>query len=72
MTTVTQMRKALLSCASQASQAEPSDIDARARSFIARLAGSMVSLGETALERALDQLLGIGAGPGATTTPSKE
>ncbi|MFZ3286215.1 MAG: hypothetical protein WA191_05150 [Telluria sp.] len=66
------MRKALLACASQASQSDPAYIEARLRSFIARLAGSMVALGETEIERALDQLLDIGAGPGATTTPSKE
>lgn len=70
MTTLTKLRKAMLACAADATRTNPTDIDARARSFTARLSGSMASLGETELERALDQLLGIGAAQ-AVTTPTR-
>ena len=57
MTTAAQLRAAIFSAAENALTTEPADLDARARSFIARLSGSMQHLQERELDRAVWSIL---------------
>lgn len=52
-----QIRHAILRCADEAACAEPTDTDARLHSFMAKLSGSMESLGQRDLDTALWDLL---------------
>lgn len=62
MATAKVLRCLILSCAAEAAAADPTNIDRRARNFIARLSGAMEFHKEHELEQALwEQLLGQGA-----------
>lgn len=52
-----QLRHAILRCADEATRAEPNDTDARLHSFMAKLSGSMESIGQRDLDTALWDLL---------------
>lgn len=65
MATVTAIRNAILECAQAATQAEPSNVEARLHSFIARLSGSMDFHGEHELDTALWKLFETPTAPGA-------
>jgi hypothetical protein len=58
MTTARQLRQALLSCAADATKAEPANVEYRLHSFVAKLSGSMASMGEPELDKALWALFG--------------
>jgi hypothetical protein len=59
MATAKAFRRSILECAKEAMEAEPTDINARARSFTARLSGSMGFHEELDIETALRELLGL-------------
>jgi hypothetical protein len=52
-----QLRHAILRCADEAARAEPNDTDARLHCFMAKLSGTMESLGQHDLDIALWDLL---------------
>ncbi|SFD83990.1 hypothetical protein [Massilia yuzhufengensis] len=53
MTTVAKMRSTILRCATEAAKEEPRSVEYRLHSFIAKLSGSMESMGESELDKAL-------------------
>ena len=57
MITVATLRTAIARCAAQASQDAPADADLRTASFVARLSGSMESLGDHELDAMIWGLL---------------
>jgi acetolactate synthase small subunit len=63
MATAKEFRARIVEIAHEVIQAEPTNVDARARSFIARLSGSMVFHGEKAAEIALRKVLGMDIPP---------
>ena len=59
MTTAATLREAILRCAVNATAYYPNDDEMRARSFIARLSGSMSSLEEREMDEVLSAVIGI-------------
>jgi hypothetical protein len=57
MATAKQIRDAIVRVAARAHAEHPTDIDARARCFVARLSGSMDCFGEATVDSALWGLL---------------
>lgn len=70
MSTVPRLRSAIRVAADCAMADEPRDVDARARSFIARLSGAMQHLEETELDRILMAVLAQPATPPAAARSS--
>jgi len=68
MITVATLRTAIARCVAQASQDAPTDADMRTASFVARLSGSMESLGDHELDAMIWGLLDMP--PGATRAES--
>ena len=68
MITVTTLRTAIARCVTQASQDAPTDADMRTASFVARLSGSMESLGDHELDAMIWGLLDMP--PSATCAES--
>jgi hypothetical protein len=58
MTTVAQLRSAIIGAAERALEAEPTNQEARLRSFAARLSGSLQHLQETSADKAVWALVG--------------
>ncbi|MDK6078947.1 hypothetical protein [Massilia varians] len=69
MTTAAKLRDTILRCAREAIQAEPSSVEFRLHSFIAKMSGSMEVMGERELDESLWKLLEAkpAAQPGADT-----
>lgn len=61
--TASQLREAILRCATEAQAEEKTDTEARLHSFIAKLSGSMECLGEDELDHALWDLMKMHAEP---------
>ena len=59
MTTAAKLRQAIECCARDALRIESDEPGLRARSFVARLSGSMCVLGERDLDRVLCELIGL-------------
>lgn len=57
MTTAAKLRDTILRCAREAIQAEPTCVDDRLHSFIAKMSGSMEVMGERELDESLWKLL---------------
>ena len=53
MTTFAKMRSTILQCATEAVKEEPRNVEYRLHAFIAKLSGSMESMGESELDKAL-------------------
>lgn len=62
MITVATLRTAIARCVAQASQDAPTDADMRTASFVARLSGSMESLGDHELDAMIWGLLDMPPG----------
>lgn len=59
MITVASLRTAIANCVAQANKDAPTDADLRVTSFVARLSGSMESLGDHELDAMIWGLLDI-------------
>jgi len=57
MTTVAKLRDTILRCAREATEAEPTSVEYRLHSFIAKMSGSFDTIGETELDTAVWALL---------------
>ena len=67
MTTAAKLREAMLHCASEATKAEPTNVEYRLHSFIARLSGTMEAMGERDLD---ETLWGLLQAPAALAQPA--
>lgn len=63
MTTAAKLRDTILRCAREAIQAEPTCVDDRLHSFIAKMSGAMEVIGERELDESLWSLLQAPAKP---------
>ena len=63
MATANQIRDVMLRAVDGAVRDCPEDLDERARMFAARLCGLMSAYGETAVESAINRVLGIDVRP---------
>lgn len=65
MATAAQIRKSIIEIAQAATKAEPSNVEARLQSFIARLSARMEHIGEPDLDKTLWKLFETPAAPAA-------